>query len=199
MCYQDACLPSWLCSLPQHLLPVLSFNESLSTVATNTVLSNPTPPPRRLTLTIPRLGAGLPDVAAGALPQLRTLHLLAAEQPTTLPASWGSRPDVLPELSDLSLTLGICGTLPASWAAGFSHLAMLVLGRHTPLGQTRSLCAGGSSGSATAGGTAERPRLPPEWGTGFPRLSALNLADLGLVGTIPLEWQEGGFPALTDL
>ena len=188
-----------VCSLPQHLLPVLPFNESLSSVATDTLLSNPTPPPRRLTLTIPRLGAGLPDVAAGALPQLRTLHLLAAEQPTTLPASWGSRPDVLPELSDLSLTLGICGTLPASWAAGFSHLAMLVLGRRTPPGHTRSVCAGGSSGSAAAGGTAERPRLPPECAAGFSRLSALTLADLGLVGPIPREWQERGFPALTDL
>ena len=156
-------------------------------------------PPRRLTLTIPRLGAGLPDIAAGALAQLRTLHLLAVEQPTTLPASWGSSSEVLPELNDLSLTLDICGALPASCAAGFSHLGTLVLGRRMPLGQTRPLREGGSSSCAAARGAAERSRLPPECAAGFSRLSALTLADLGLVGPIPREWQERGFPALTDL
>jgi hypothetical protein len=150
-------------------------------------------------------------MASGALPQLESLHLTAIGQPTTLPPSWGSGKDTLPSLQELNLHMAVSGPLPAQWARGFRNLKLLVVSRAPcSLGmkqaqllfESNSSSTGGSGSSGiihTRARALEQPRLPPEWAAGFPNLSTLNLACLGLAGPIPQAWQEGGFPSLTNL
>ena len=54
-------------------------------------------------------------------------------QAVALPASWGSRPDVLPRLRSLLLGCRVDGALPAAWARGLCRLEQLAI--HPELGQ----------------------------------------------------------------
>ena len=162
-------------------------------------------------MALPQLGAGLPEMAAGALPQLESLHLTAIDQPTTLPPSWGSGPDTLQALRELTLHMAVSGPLPAVWARGFRTLKALVVSsapcspspeQAQLLSESNGTATGGSDSSRsirTRARATEQPRLPPEWAAGFPNLSALSLACLGMAGPIPQAWQEGGFPTLASL
>lgn len=85
--------------------------------AAHTPLVNPTPPstpsrhetsepnfsPCRLRLSARSLGAPLPDIQPGALPALGSLQLELPWLRTSLPASWGADPAVLPALEELKL------------------------------------------------------------------------------------------------
>jgi hypothetical protein len=147
-------------------------------------------------------------MAAGALPQLESLRLTAIDQPTTLPPSWGSGPDTLPALRELTLHMAVSGLLPAVWARGFRTLKALVVSSApcSPSTEQAQLLSGTATGGSdssrsirTHARAPEQPRLPPEWAAGFPNLSALSLACLGMAGPIPQAWQEGGFPTLASL
>jgi len=147
----------------------------------------------------------LPDIQPGALPSLLTFNLAIGHMRGTLPASWGASPAVLPSLRHLMLHVCFTGGLPAAWAKGFARLVDLNIKRG---------CEGGDAWSritqaALLRGTVVPPApppppaldmsLPPEWASGFPKLSALELSTLGRCRTIPHAWLEGGFPSLTEL
>jgi len=136
---------------------------------------------------------------------------------STLPASWGADPAVLPALQELTVQLHVEGGLPPEWARGFTRLTNLDMERlpeglieATPRGVTSSQLiasrkedarparqAGPAQQGAAQHGTA--PPLPPEWASGFPRLEILTLSNLGLTGSLPQSWQLDGFPSLTGL
>lgn len=99
-----------------------------------------------------------------------------------LPASWGSSPEVLPGLEELSLVMQVVPPLPAAWAAGLRRLRQLDI--MAPV-------------EAPVPASATNV-LPPGWAAGFPALRSLGLARLGLTGGIPLAWADG-FPELTSL
>ena len=80
----------------------------------------------RLVIVSSGLQAPLPDIQPGALQQLQRLHLYT-NMLSTLPASWGSRDDVLPSLQELYIKMHISGPLPAAWSAGFQKLATLTI------------------------------------------------------------------------
>lgn len=101
---------------------------------------------------------------------------------STLPASWGSSPDVLPALQHLELQLDVQGTLPAVWSRGFSSVRSISVEMQSTRQQDR-----GSSGGT----------LPADWAAGFKRLQTLNLVELGLTGPFPPAWlADGSFPSL---
>jgi len=168
---------------------------------------------------VPTLEGPLIDVWPGALPRLTSLHIEASNRTTlpllppadqrptashthgssgnqtgtavqrgvglrsALPASWGARPDVLPALEELALVLQVVPPLPAAWARGFRRLRSLYI---------------------TAPPDAPQPPiagnvLPPEWAAGFPALRWLSVIRLGLTGSFPAAWEQGGFPQLTQL
>ena len=153
----------------------------------------------------------------GALRMLQ-LFYLAANMLSTLPASWGSREDVLPNLLELYISMHVSGPLPASWSDGFQELATLTI-RLPGLSSLSSWSKPGGgrwgemcdSQSQTAFAMAVPPvdanrvaaspshlHLPPEWSTGFPVASSVFLDDLNISGTFPSSWSTG-FPALTQL
>ncbi|PSC77000.1 kinesin KP1-like isoform B [Micractinium conductrix] len=124
----------------------------------------------------------LPDIPPGALPSLRWLVLHPWALRSTLPASWGSSPDVLPALQHLELQLDVQGTLPAVWSRGFSSVRSISVEMQSTRQQDR-----GSSGGT----------LPADWAAGFKRLQTLNLVELGLTGPFPPAWlADGSFPSL---
>ena len=131
------------------------------------------------------LQSPLPDIQPGALPRLQSLLLKAPSLQTTLPASWGASPEVLPALQTLTLTASFVGQLPPEWAHGFRQLTSLVLA-------VREDKAGGSPVAAV-------PSLPVQWASGFPALTWLSLSVPVAAGPIPMEWLEGGFPELVTL
>jgi hypothetical protein len=164
--------------------------------------------PCRLSLAVGNLGAQLPDIHPGALPALELLVLAMAAQRATLPPSWGASPQVLPCLLKLTIIFDPQGRLPREWARGFKHLRILTLldSRHEfqhtrrtwwrpmPEPAPAMLLAAQQEQAAPGGMT-----LPPEWSSGFPRLTDLVLSGLPLAGPFPQAWQTGGFPALVSL
>ncbi|KAL4423507.1 hypothetical protein ABPG77_003640 [Micractinium sp. CCAP 211/92] len=145
-------------------------------------LSGAFPSLTRLRLAARSLGAPLPDIQPGALRALRLLFLEMPWLQTSLPASWGASPAVLPSLEELSVQAVFTGMLPPAWHRGFPSLRELSLrNRHTnppPLPGA----------------------LPGEWAEGFPRLLLLGLVDVRLSEpTLPAAWAEGGFPLLQTL
>ena len=165
-------------------------------------------PSCRLRLTATTLANPLPEIQPGALPRLEELHIEFNELRSTLPASWGSSPDVLPSLQQLSLVAQVEGELPREWAGGFKRLANMAIVR-MPDGATQILgevflqaAVAAQRDKAASTQVAEqgtRLQLPAEWATGFPTLTHLSLFNLGLAGTIPQAWQRGGFPTLAHL
>ena len=131
------------------------------------------------------LDSQLPEIHPGALPRLQQLVLTTSSLQTTLPASWGSSPDVLPALQTLALTASFVGQLPPDWAHGFRQLTFLTLA--VPEG-----APGGNQ-------TAAVPSLPAAWAAGFPALTWLSVSGPVAAGSIPREWLEGGFPELLTL
>ena len=100
-----------------------------------------------------------------------------------LPDSWGASPDVLPALEELTLVLHLVPPLPAAWSRGFRRLRSLFVA--APVDAPLPAAAGNN--------------FPPEWADGFPALRWLSLLRLGLTGSFPAAWAEGGFPLLTQL
>lgn len=159
-------------------------------------------PLRRLAIRAGGLGGPLPDIQPGAFPALESLELQFEQLNSTLPASWGGDPRVLPALRHLRLALGAAGPLPAAWARGFHRLAGLAItvghmtGRQAVAGAAAPQPVGQQPGSAVA----DQPprRLPPEWAAGFPALQSLHLLGAANGGSLPAAWQSG-FPSLTVL
>lgn len=151
------------------------------------------------------MGGGLPYIHPGALPRLQTLSLDLPElAPSTLPASWGADPRVLPMLRTLSVHAPLAGPLPAAWAAGFQRLGSFVLVNATWQALVEVAGSGSDRAAGAAGAAAAEPaagwlRLPPQWASGFKALQLLDLAGVGLRGSIPAAWVEGGFPSLSAL
>ena len=132
------------------------------------------------------LRSQLPDIQPGALPRLQQFFITTPSLQTTLPASWGSSPDVLPTLETLLVTAPLVGQLAPEWAHGFTKLTSLALS--VPEG-----LSGGQAAPAV-------PRLPAEWAAGFPALTQLKVSVPVAAGSIiPMEWLEGGFPELSTL
>jgi hypothetical protein len=133
----------------------------------------------------------LPDMLPGAFPCLKSLVLSGNTLRSTLPASWGSRPDTLPALEVLELSFQVEAPLPAAWAAGFGALKHLKI-------------EGGPAGLSTLPPPLPAPAAmaaPEEWGLpgAFPSLVELSLLRLPLAGTLPASWVDGGFPSLQEL
>lgn len=148
----------------------------------------------------------LPELAPGVLPQLEVLKLELAALRTTLPASWGSSPAVLPALRELRLEAQFEGGLPPAWSGGFRRLQQLHL-IHTqpslPACLAPSALPAAQLPGAPAAGPPREPEeppagLPPQWALGFPNLALMQLSDLRIGGPFPPSWQTG-FPALVDL
>ena len=139
---------------------------------------------------------------------------------STLPASWGSRQDVLPSLQELYINMHISGPLPAAWSAGFQKLTTLTIRQPGLRSQSRWAVSGKGrwgqvcdSQSQTASAEAvpeltdasgvaayaSQRHLPPEWSTGFPVVSVIVLEDVQISGTFPSSWSTTGFPALARL
>ena len=171
----------------------------------------------RLMIVSAGMQAPLPDIQPGALQQLQLLHL-ATNILSTLPSSWGSRQDVLPNLQELYIHMHISGPLPTAWSAGFQTLTTLTIrqpgmrsqsnwavnsdGRWGQVrdsqSQTASAVAVPELTDASHDSTSER-HLPPEWSTGFPFASVISLDNLNISGTFPSSWSTSGFPALARL
>ena len=138
----------------------------------------------RLSLHSLNLRSQLPDMQPGALPRLQDLVLSATSLRMTMPASWGSRPDVLPALQMMTLKACFVGKLPSEWAQGFRQLTSLTLAAQEDE----------PGGTQTAG----VPSLPAAWAAGFPALTRLKVS-VRVAGSVPTEWLEGGFPELSTL
>ena len=162
----------------------------------------------------PTLGNGaLPDIQPGALPRLQTLLVQLDCLWASLPASWGASPQVLPSLQVLEVQLGFAGTLPAAWAAGFPQLRTLDITDVSYMAAAKIKVGWPSMGQALlppgpqdticqppalpAGGPPVF--LPAEWAAGFGRLQLLRLLGLGIQGSLPEAWVQGGFPAMQSL
>lgn len=169
----------------------------------------PFPPsdPCRLWLAFASLDQPLPDIQPGALPCLVNLRLVVERALTTLPASWGTGPDVLPALRMLTIDLPSEGHLPAAWAGGFRKLATLVIdckrskqqqpqpGKHTPEDPAAPVAAAAAPAA---------PPPPPWHGPMYMSVSALQewLTADGATPLAPLppEWASPlSFPSLTML
>lgn len=148
----------------------------------------------------------LPEVQPGALPRLQELQISvdSPSHPLALPPSWGA-PGTLPTLRHLTVQGTLAAPLPAAWAGGFLRLQTLSL---LEAGGAAAARAGNSSQTAAAGGATPSPaaagqaahQLPPEWGRGFPALTALVVDRQRLTGSFPAAWQApGAFPLLTTL
>ena len=153
------------------------------------------------------MGGGLPYIHPGALPRLQTLSLDLPElAPSTLPASWGADPRVLPMLRTLSVHAPLAGPLPAAWAGGFKGLRQLSVVNtaapgYLPAPNSNQPAAAHKPAAAPAPAAVPAgPRgLPPEWALGFSGLQSLQLSGLDLPGSLPAAWVEGGFPQLAIL
>lgn len=175
-----------------------------------------------MVMIVHNFAAPLPDIEAGALPQLQTLHIDVARLRTTLPASWGSGPAVLPNLHSLYVCARIVGTLPPQWARGFRRLAILELADGSMSAAISPLVWEPPTTAAPAPQQQQQGRqqqqqqqtpvpapastavgigpLPTEWPSGFPALEMLLLGSLQVQGPLPLEWlREGGFRSLDTL
>jgi len=115
----------------------------------------------------------------------------------------------MPALRQLSVAVRLEGTLPAEWAQGLLQLDTLNMyvpfssgcGMHmashlvrVPLPRDSTppvSCPNGQQDS-----NATLVHLPVEWAAGFPRLEALSLSGLPVLGTLPASWADGGFPSL---
>lgn len=143
----------------------------------------------RLSVQAWRLPAPLPELGPGVLPSLERLTLTFSQQHAALPASWG-RPDVLPRLQELKLTLRSVPALPEGWAAGFRRLTLINIGCvDMPPCQE-------SEAAAHARGLRMHT-LPASWASGFPQLHTM-VVSTGASGAIPAAW-EAGFLRLTRL
>ena len=149
------------------------------------------------------LAGPLPDFEPGALPRLNLLAITADVLAATLPPSWGANPKVLPALQILRLDIPFTGKLPAEWASGFAQLTEFRITRRKPSNlSTQWLTEIGSSADDVPMARyrqAAPVHPPPEWAAGFPQLRQLTLSGIGLAGSIPATWVQGGFPSLTDL
>ena len=173
----------------------------------------------RLVIVSAGMQAPLPDIQPGTLLQLQRLHIYT-NMLSTLPASWGSRQDVLPNLEELYIHMHISGPLPAAWSAGFQKLTTLTIRQPGLRSQSRWAVSGKGrwgqvcdSQSQTASAEAvpeltdasgvaayaSQRHLPPEWSTGFPVVSVIVLEDVQISGTFPSSWSTTGFPALARL
>ena len=168
----------------------------------------------RLVVIAPALGNGaLPDIHPGALPRLQTLLLQLDGLRASLPASWGASPAVLPSLQVLDMQLGFAGTLPAAWAAGFPQLRTLDVTDVTYMSAAQVKVGWQPMAQALLPPEPQPPPrqppplpaggppvlLPVEWAAGFGRLQLLRLLGLGIQGSLPEAWVQGGFPALQSL
>lgn len=150
------------------------------------------------------LAGPLPELEPGALPRLTLLAITIDVFASTLPPSWGASREVLPALQKLELQFPFSGLLPAEWALGFAQLAELTILGRKPSGLSMQWApqvgsSPGGGGPMAYGGQAAPVHLLPEWAAGFPRLTKLTLSAIGVAGSIPDAWVEGGFPSLTDL
>ncbi|KAL4428495.1 hypothetical protein ABPG75_002584 [Micractinium tetrahymenae] len=149
----------------------------------------------------------LPDIQPGALPSLRGLVLAYPNLTSTLPASWGSDPAVLPALEELRVVLGNTpGGLPPGWAAGgFRRLANIVLtslqGFHQRYRVPTAQRAAAAAAASAAADATPPSSLPAAWGGGaFPALQSLTVSGMHIVGSLPASWTTpGAFPALDQL
>ena len=164
------------------------------------------------------LQAPLPDIQPGTLQHLELLHL-ASNMLSTLPASWGSRQDVLPSLQELYINMHISGPLPAAWSAGFQKLETLTIrqpgirnqsswaangdGRWDQVRDSQSHAASAAvpelTDTSRVAASPSQRHLPPEWSTGFPVALVILLDNLNISGTFPTSWSTTGFPALARL
>ena len=172
----------------------------------------------RLVIVSAGMQAPLPDIQPGTLLQLQRLHIYT-NMLSTLPASWGSRQDVLPNLEELYIHMHISGPLPAAWSAGFQKLETLTIrqpgirnqsswaangdGRwdHVRDSQSQAASAVAVPEAATSRvvASSSQRHLPPEWSTGFPVALVILLDNLNISGTFPTSWSTTGFPALARL
>lgn len=160
--------------------------------------------PRRLSLSGTSLAAPLPNVPASALPSLQALGLHFPGMAATLPAAWGADASALPQLRQLRVTLAaLRGSLPAAWSHGFRQLAELTVACLGAPGAGGQGPPGARPGTACPGPRQASPAgsLPEEWAArgAFPKLGSINLWGLGVAGTLPPSWVDGGFPALRFL
>lgn len=153
------------------------------------------------------LSVPLPAIPPGALPRLERLSLHFDHMHTPLPSGWGSDPAVLPRLRHLELEVSqVQHGLPAAWSTGFRELEVLSIktrSNHQEVSSNRRLAGVAAPPPVyRAPGTAAatvRHTLPASWASGFPKLQALTLNWLALIGTLPSSWQTGGFPQLLSL
>ncbi|KAL4431226.1 hypothetical protein ABPG75_006482 [Micractinium tetrahymenae] len=160
--------------------------------------------PAALVIAASALGGQLPDIQPGAMPLLQHLLLHAPGLQSTLPPGWGAGADVLPSLRRLDLTFSVHGRLPGGWAAGFRSLEQLSIA-YSPIWRADGVwMEGGSQGKGRwpeAAPSAEARTLPEGWAApgSFPSLRTLRLGGLGMSGSLPASWVDGGWPALEEL
>ena len=154
----------------------------------------------RLHVLAPSFPGPLPAILPGAFQQLQALHLTASAV-TTLPASWGSQPAVLPALQKLSLRLHLVGPLPAAWSGGFGRLQSLSVLTVDVAGSPAEASWFEAAGRGNLKTTALSLRiLPSEWAAGFPVLRYLELEGLHIAGPFPTSWSaHSSFPTISSM
>lgn len=186
------------CCWPSHALHPPSAPPPSHILPPHTHAVCPSSQYRSLTVMAHGFAAPLPDIEAGALPQLQMLHIDVAELHTTLPASWGNVQAVLPSLRNMKILAHFVGPLPPQWSHGFRRLTSLELidSSLSPM----KLMAQRQTPPAPAATAAGMGALPLEWPSGFPALQVLSLEGLQVQGSLPPEWfEEEGFRSLIDL
>ena len=122
---------------------------------------------------------------------------LTSDTLSTLPASWGGDPAVLPALQVMSMVMHFTGPIPAAWSRGFRQLHSLNI---RELGSTKGQAMDSNAPVAkTSEGSAAKRVLPPDWAAGFPRLRHLELDGLHISSSFPAGWITPGFPSLVTL
>ena len=150
-----------------------------------------------LYIVAPGFPGPLPDIQPGTLQRLKNIQITSATL-TTLPASWGGDPAVLPALQVLSLVMHFTGPLPAAWSRGFRQLRSLTIVEFGVLVEGHAMDSVATAAKKSEGSAAKRV-LPPDWAAGFPHLRRLDLDGLRISSSFPAGWVTPGFPSLRFL